>query len=319
MNIKCEFSKVFPALSGVPQGGVLSPLLFLLYTYELPGFINNLGAKCNMYADGVKIYKRIDGPEDFISLQLAIDFLSLWAELWELPLSAEKTRLLVIGPRNQTQMPTYRINGEPLNRVNEARDLGYNVTSDLCISQHCRVLVKKANYRIYNLFKVLKSKLPEVYIRAYKTYVRPIVESGTTVFNPTKKKDADLLESVQNNFTRKLMMRCYSMDYNQIPHGPQRSLLFGLSSLRNRRRTADLLMMYKILANKLNINALEFVDGMLTRSVRGKLKLRISIARTRVRSNFLTYRILKDFNLLIGRYDDLASLSARTFRTYHAG
>lgn len=318
VKIKCEFSKVFPALSGVPQGGVLSPLLFLLYTYELPGLINNWSVKCNMYADDVKIYKRIDGPEDSKTLQAAIDFVSSWAELWELPLSTEKTRLLMIGPKNQTRTPTYTINGDQLNRVNEARDLGYNVTSDLCFSQHCRILVKKANCRIYNLFRALKSKLPEVYIRAYKTYVRPIVESGTTVFNPTKKKDIDLLESVQNNFTRKLMMRCYSMNYSLIPRGPQRSVFFGLSSLRTRRKTADLLMMYKILANKLSINAQEFFEGTLTRSVRGKLKLRTSIARTRVRSDFLTYRILKDFNLLLGRYDDLASLSARTCRTYLA-
>lgn len=58
--INGEYSKVFPVTSGVPQGGVLSPILFLLYTYELPDCIASLGVSCKVYADDVKIYKRID-------------------------------------------------------------------------------------------------------------------------------------------------------------------------------------------------------------------------------------------------------------------
>lgn len=104
-------------------------------------------------------------------IQLAIDLVSRWTDLCELPLSKKKIRLLLIGHKNQTLMSTYRNNDEPLNRVNEARGSGFNITSDLCFSQHCRDLVKKANYRIYNLFKVLNSQLHGVYIRAYKTSV----------------------------------------------------------------------------------------------------------------------------------------------------
>lgn len=107
-------------------------------------------------------------------------------------------------------------------------------------------------------FRVLKSELPQVYVRVYKTYVRSIVESGTTVFNPMK-KDADLFWSVRDNFTKKLMMRCLFEGIQHSPHGPH------------------FLMMYKILANRLTINALEFFDGMLTRSAREKLILRISM------------------------------------------
>ena len=69
------------------------------------------------------------------------------------------------------------------------------------------MLVKKALFRTYNIFKALKTKDPKVLIKAYKTYVRSVVENGTTVFNPYKRKDIEFLKSVQNNFTRKLVMR----------------------------------------------------------------------------------------------------------------
>lgn len=173
--------------------------------------------------------------------------------------------------------------------------------------------MRKANYRIYNLFRVLKSNIPEVYIRAYKTYVRPIVESGTTVFNPTRKKDIDLLESIQNSFTRKLMMRCFPVSYDMVPNGPQRSELFGLPSLVSRRRRADLIMMFKILTKKLNNDTEELLDGELTRSVRRKLKLRVPVAKSRLRTDFLTYRTLTELNLLLGRYDDIMSMSTHVW------
>lgn len=220
----------------------------------------------------------------------------------------------MIGSNCHTQTPTYRINGQALKKVDEARDLGYIITSDLSFSKHCQLLVKKASFRIYNLFRALKSCIPEIYIRAFKSYVRPIVETGTTVFNPSRNRDIDLLESVQNSFTRKLMIRCFSVDYSSIPSGSQRSEFFGLPSLKNRRKTADIVMMYKILSRKLSINPEDFFEGMLTKSVRGKLKLRVSIAKSRIRSDFLTYRVLKEFNLLLGKYDDLARLSVHVCR-----
>lgn len=77
----------------------------------------------------------------------------------------------------------------------------------------------------------------------------------------------------------------------------------------SRRRRADLIMMFKILTKKLNNDTEEFLDGELTRSVRGKLKLRVPVAKSRLRTDFLTYRTLTELNLLLGRYDDIMSMS----------
>lgn len=208
----------------------------------------------------------------------------------------------------------YKLRGLPLKPVKEVRDLGFIVSADLSFDSHYRSIVKKANYRIYNLFKVLRTRDPQIYLRAYKTYVRPIVENGVTVFNPVKRKDIDFLEGVQNSFTRKLVMRCFGLKYAQVPCGAERSKLLGLSSLSNRRRKADLLMMFKILSGKLSIRPIDFFGAPLTRTVRGKLGLRVPMARSRVRANFLTYRSIKELNSLLNN-DELLCYSVASWVT----
>lgn len=106
------------------------------------------------------------------------------------------------------------------------------------------------------------------------------------------------------------------MDYNTIPRGPQRAL--SLSSLANRRKVTDFIMLYKILASKLSTNPTDFFDGVLPKSMRGKLKLRVSVAKSRIRCDFLTYRFLKEFNLLLGKYEDLSRLSAHACKLFIA-
>ncbi|EYC10127.1 hypothetical protein Y032_0057g2777 [Ancylostoma ceylanicum] len=154
----------------------------------------------------------------------------------------------------------------------------------------------------------------EVYLRAYKSYVRPVVESGITISNPFKKKDINLLESVQNSFTRKLMMRCFGMNYDQVPNGEKRCKILGLPTLQSRRIVADLTMTFKILKGKLSSNLTEFFEVSMTRTIIGKLKLNVPVARLRARSKFLTYRVLNEFSLLLAKNEHLLELSLQSFR-----
>lgn len=87
-------------------------------------------------------------------------------------------------------------------------------------------------------------------------------------------------------------------------------------SLKNRTKIDDFVMMCKIPANKVSIEPAKFFDGVLTTSARGKQKLRVSVAKTRIRSDFLTYRTPYQFNLLLGRYEDLRWMSVYTCRRF---
>lgn len=135
-----------------------------------------------------------------------------------------------------TETLTYRIIGEASKKDRRSRDLGHIIMSDLCFSKHWKHLVRKTSLRICNPFWALESCVPEIYIRALKFYLRPVAETGTTVVNPSRKRNTDLLEDVQNSCIRKLMIKYYSNDNNLISNGSQLSDVFGLPSLNNREK-----------------------------------------------------------------------------------
>ena len=96
------------------------------------------------------------------------------------------------------------------------------------------------------------------------------------------------LESVQNSFTRKLMLRKGGLDYNNVPPADRRNTIFGLSSLASRRVRNDMLMIFKIL------NGVVKVQNFFTlyqSSTRGStLKLDLPLAKTKTRSAFFVHR-----------------------------
>ncbi|EYB81592.1 hypothetical protein Y032_0378g284 [Ancylostoma ceylanicum] len=260
--------------SGVPQGGVLSPILFNIYIYtcELPDIIAEEGVGCIAYADDLKIYNPIVIPSDNMCLQKAIDAVATWASEWKLPLSKQKTKVLHIG-RNNPKLK-YNLCSESVSETSEIVDLGYIIDENLSFDKYCKEITAKATRQIYCLFKALRTKNVAIMIKAYKTYVRPIMEYGTTIFNPHKKSLINMIEKVQNNFTRKLMIR---------------------TPLYKRRRRNDLLMMYKILHSLCGLKSSDFyvMRSLITRG--GTIKPHITTAKTAIRQNFFTHRAVSDY------------------------
>lgn len=88
------------------------------------------------------------------------------------------------------------------------RDLGFLLTKNLVFAPHCKALAmaNKAMFKTYYLFKTIGTNYPNLLLKAYKIYVRSVVENGIAVFYPTKKDGVNRIESVQNYFTRILTM-----------------------------------------------------------------------------------------------------------------
>ena len=102
---------------------------------------------------------------------------------------------------------------EILEKVDEIRDLGFLIDNKLNFSKHITNLYNKSRQRSFAIFKSMKTKKMKVLCLAYKMYVRSILESGSVVYNPYKKKDILLLERTQNMFTKRIFMRCKHMKY----------------------------------------------------------------------------------------------------------
>lgn len=129
----------------------------------------------------------------------------------------------------------------------------------------------------------------------YKTYVRPVLEYGTTVFSPKCKREISRLESVQNSFTRKLWIRVHGCNYANIPSALVRNKLLNLRTLAFRRKRYDLITIYKLINGMLDLPLQEFYSLSCSNTRGGQMKIQIPKARSNIRSTFFTDRAGTEF------------------------
>lgn len=189
------YSSRHEVLSGVPQGSVLGPILFLVYVSDLPDL---LLSKCCMYADDLKLYA--DPLTRYDTLQQDLVTISDWCSTWLLPLNVSKCSVLHIGKTNPGLV--YYLEGEVIKVVDSQNDLGVIITSDLTWSEHILSVTRRANKLVYLLRKIFQDCSPQTAAKLYRTYVRPILEFAGPVWHPDLVRDSTLLETVQRRFTR---------------------------------------------------------------------------------------------------------------------
>jgi hypothetical protein len=187
-------SEYCPVLSGVPQGSVLGPLLFLLYINDLP---RNISSECRLFADDALLY---NVRENRNTLQEDLDKLQKWASIWQLSFNATKCSVLSVGETNSTQ--EFFLNNIKLKNVNHHPYLGVELSSDLKFHQHFENMSSKASRLLGMLSRVLSSADTKTRKVAYDTIVRPVVEYGCQAWDPYLKKDIKKLERIQNRALR---------------------------------------------------------------------------------------------------------------------
>ena len=119
VKVKLQFSDWVAVLSGVPQGSVLGPLLFLIFVNDLPLWIRN--SMILLFADDTKISCKISGDSDGLLLQQDLDSLFEWSKYWHLDFNVDKCKAMRVGHCYQIG---YKLNGGKLQEVEEEKDLG---------------------------------------------------------------------------------------------------------------------------------------------------------------------------------------------------
>ena len=224
--------------SGVIQGSILGPTLYVLYTSDLPAACPDCSV--GQYADDTKVSKPLVVPRDRIILQRSLDALCDWAVQHELGLSLEKCLYLQINYHDETI--SYTIGSRVLKPCSSATDLGIIVQSNLKHGLHCTHIATKANARAKLILKSFLSHDALSLSRVYITFVRPLLEYASPVWSPNFKCDVDLVEGVQRAFTRKLFYLCRMAPASYS----DRLQLLGLQRLELRCIQSDLLLMFKL-------------------------------------------------------------------------
>ena len=236
VKVNGEESTIAPVLSGIPQGSVLGPLLFVIYINDLPEAISS---PVFLFADDTKILRQISSRKDSLELQSDIDSLSVWAEKWLLNFNTDKCHVISLGKfENIMHTHRYSLNNKELEHVFEENDLGVIVDSDLKFEEHISAKIKKANSIVGLIRRTFSFLDCTLFKKLYITFVRPHLEYAQVVWSPYLQKHINMIENVQIRAT-KLVDGLANLDYKD------RLRKLGLPTLAYRRSRGDMIQLYK--------------------------------------------------------------------------
>ena len=243
--------------SGVPQGTVMGPLLFLVHISDLPSVLDPNTA-VRLFADDCLVYRSIDGIEDQRSLQRDLDALVLWGKCWGMRFNASKCNIIHMGTIKFHFF--YSLSNHVLQIVSHAKYLGITLTSDLTWSQHVASTASKAHQRLGFLKRNLRGAPYKCREMAYVTLILSQMEYCSTIWDPSLKKNCDALEKIQRKAARWATGQYGSCSVTQI----LRDLKW--EPLADRRRAQRLALFYKILNFQVNIDPASVDIKLSTRS-----------------------------------------------------
>lgn len=174
-------SSLSPVTSGVPQGTVLGPLLFLIYINDLP---NNISSNIRLFADDCVIYRPIRDASDTNTLQSDLSLLETWCKNWLMSLNIKKTCVISFHRRQSYSPSKYYLFDSEISAVNSCKYLGITLTSDLSWSTHIMNITNDANRVLGYLRRNLRLAPPSVKLFTYLTLVRPKVEYACAIWDP---------------------------------------------------------------------------------------------------------------------------------------
>ena len=241
VRINESFSNPMPVLSGIPQGSVIGPLLFLLYMDDVTKVVSKL-TTVSLFADDAKFYSH-----DSEDLQASLNNVCLFFETRQLTLAKEKCEHIFFGKIKETV--DFSLSGQTISQTSLIKDLGVFISSDLKWESHTNHLKLRASQRCYLILRSFSSKNVWTLLQTFKTFVRPILEYGSVIWSSNCSKGIRSIEGVQRYFTRKIFRRC------GIPYSSYADRLhkLNLKTLEYRRKEFDIIMVYKIVHNLVDV------------------------------------------------------------------
>ena len=232
-----KYSKLFNVLSGVPQGSVLGPLLFIIYLNDLPGGIQSF---VSLFADDLKLLINSDA---YITVQEDLDYLTEWQNKWLLKFNTvdSKCKILHVGKSNPNH--SYYLNDHELPNTTTEKDLGVNINDTLTWTSHIEIAINKAMSMTGWVTRNVSSRDRIVMLNIYKSLIRPQVEYCVQLWNPRPRhgnwSTILKIEEVQRKFTRLI-------DGIGLKTYRERLETLSLTTLVERRARGDLIECFKI-------------------------------------------------------------------------
>ena len=237
-------------LSGVPQGTVLGPLLFLIYVNDMSKAVKH--SVLRLFADDSRLMKAIDSSNDQSLLQEDLDSVIEWSLRNNMTLHPDKFELVCHEPylNNRAvklfaQLPfaneiEYFANRTGILPSKLVKDLGVTITPDFNFNAHIYQISIKAGLKVSWILSAFKSRSSFVLMTLYKSLVRSLIEYCCPLWSPYSINEIQILEAVQRRLTSRIV------DLKDLDYWSRLKSL-NLMSLQRRRERYILIYMWKIL------------------------------------------------------------------------
>ncbi len=280
--------------SGVPQGSVIGPILFVMFINDMP---NNIANFVSLFADDTKLFGKSTTAADCTSLQSDLHKLQQWSETWNLKFNKEKCQTLHLGKNNGKNI--YIMGSQQdavsLQETVAERDLGIIIDNELSFNTHITQAIKKANKIVGMIRRTFTHLDYDVFKQLFTSLVRPVIEYGNCVWSPSLQYHIRDIENVQRRAT-KLLPGLYNVDYED------RLRRLNLPSLAFRQIRGDMIETFKYCQGLYEVEKKpftlmrEFNQDTATRD--HGFKIRKEKCKSDIRANFYGNRIVNLWNSL---------------------
>ena len=245
--IENSYSNSIPVTSGVPQGSVLGPILFLLYINDLP---DRIGCKVRLYANDVVLYTDVLGIEESNDvLQVSLNELSEWCHEWKMCINVDKSAVMRVSRLKSIITPVYRLNDIKIKVVQDFKYLGVHISNQCSWQKHIQYVASKSSRMLRFIKRNFRDCPQAVKEVVYTSLVRPLLEYASCVWDPCGEGMKRELEMVQRRAARFVLN-----DYDRTSSVSDMLLKIGWQSLDTRRKQARLCHMFKFYHGDMNVD-----------------------------------------------------------------
>lgn len=247
--VRVNNSRSYPirVTSGVPQGSYLGPLLFIMFMNDIGSCMNQVNHL--LYADDIKLFLKIETPNDCQVLQNALNNVCNWCHINCMKINSNKSFIMSYSRNKKTIISNYFLESDTISRTNQFRDLGIIFETTLNFNAHVQSIALKAYRMLGFLHRTTKEFNDINSIKVlYISLVRSILEYCSPVWSPNYSLQKNLIERIQYKFCRMLFYK-FGVDVNQTNYHDLLSVI-NLETLEARRRKADLIFFFKLLNNQ---------------------------------------------------------------------
>ena len=282
--------------SGIPQGSVIGPLLFIIFINDLPQDCGD-GSDIYMFADDAKLFQFIYDTNDSGILEAACQNIFLWCDKSLMKLNIDKCKVLSLcrGKHKVEYKYGFDVPGRgfvELEHVNQMKDLGVIIDLDLSFKSHVYDKVNKGFQMLGMISRSFGNLDAFCFKMLYISLVRSHLEYAHSVWNPHTVELIQALERVQKRAT-KLVNCCKKLSYKD------RLRYLQLPTLKYRRLRGDMIEVYKIINGLYDNRVVPSLPLNVNSRTRGNtFKLRFERPKYDLRKYSFTVRIVKLWNSL---------------------